>query len=157
MAKKRAFVKYTKKGKIIPGSLIVTTNGGYPVDGLYKEVATDLCCNDSSCCDKVTVTAQLPELTVSPPFGSLEIIVGCGIPKGNVVYANDNGLSSTLQEAIDGFNTYMNGVATLSLNGNQLSATVCKQNCIEVADCARKWDFSKIVWSWGSSSYFIRM
>lgn len=50
MAKKRAFVKYTKKGKIIPGSLIVTTNGGYPVDGLYKEVSVDLCCDDTNPC-----------------------------------------------------------------------------------------------------------
>lgn len=43
--KTRAFVKYTKKGKIIPGSLILTTNGGYPVDGLYVELSSDVCCN----------------------------------------------------------------------------------------------------------------
>lgn len=42
--KKRAFVKHTKSGKIIPGSLVVTTKGGYPQDGLYQEVSTDLCC-----------------------------------------------------------------------------------------------------------------
>lgn len=46
MAKKRAFVKYTKSGEIIPGSLIVTTKGGYPKDGLYKEVTSSLCCDD---------------------------------------------------------------------------------------------------------------
>lgn len=44
MSKKRAFVKYTKQGKIIPGSLIVTTKGGYPVNGLYQEVPSNLCC-----------------------------------------------------------------------------------------------------------------
>ncbi len=44
MAKKRAFVKYTKSGKIIPGSLIVGNKGGYPINGLYTEVPTDLCC-----------------------------------------------------------------------------------------------------------------
>jgi len=44
MAKKRAFVKYTKQGKLIPGSLIVTTSGGYPTNGLYYEVPVDLCC-----------------------------------------------------------------------------------------------------------------
>lgn len=38
MSKKRAFVKYTKRGRIIPGSLIVTTQGGYPKDGIYREV-----------------------------------------------------------------------------------------------------------------------
>ena len=42
--KKRAFVKYTNKGKIIPGSLIVGTSGGYPKDGLYEEVTPNLCC-----------------------------------------------------------------------------------------------------------------
>lgn len=46
MSKQRAFVKYTKQGAIIPGSLIVTTKGGYPKDGLYKEVTTDLCCDN---------------------------------------------------------------------------------------------------------------
>jgi hypothetical protein len=44
--KQRGFVIYTKSGKIIPGSLIVTTSGGYPVDGLYVEVTPDLCCGD---------------------------------------------------------------------------------------------------------------
>jgi len=46
MAKKRAFVKYTKSGEIIPGSLIVTTKGGYPKDGLYKEITPSLCCDE---------------------------------------------------------------------------------------------------------------
>jgi hypothetical protein len=44
MSKQRAFVKYTKSGRIIPGSLIITTNGGYPRDGPYHEVPTNLCC-----------------------------------------------------------------------------------------------------------------
>ena len=45
MSKKRAFVKYTKSGELIPGSLIITTKGGYPKDGIYKEVDVDLCCD----------------------------------------------------------------------------------------------------------------
>lgn len=44
MSKKRAFIRYTKKGKIVPGSLIIT-NGTYPSDGTYQEVNTDLCCD----------------------------------------------------------------------------------------------------------------
>jgi hypothetical protein len=48
MSKQRAFVKYTKQGRIIPGSLIVTTKGGYPKDGLYREVTTSLCCDTTS-------------------------------------------------------------------------------------------------------------
>ena len=45
MSKKRAFVKYTKAGELIPGSLIITTKGGFPKDGVYKEVDVDLCCD----------------------------------------------------------------------------------------------------------------
>lgn len=44
MSKKRAFVKYTNSGRIVPGSLIITTNGGYPKGGLYYEVPANLCC-----------------------------------------------------------------------------------------------------------------
>jgi len=44
----RAFVRYTKKGHIVPGSLIVTTKGGYPKDGTYKEVIVDQCCGNQA-------------------------------------------------------------------------------------------------------------
>lgn len=44
MSKKRAFVRYTKSGKIVPGSLI-TTQGDWPTGGTYKEVPIDLCCD----------------------------------------------------------------------------------------------------------------
>ena len=41
MTKKRAFVRYTKSGKIVPGSLILTS-GSYPdKPALWKEVSTD--------------------------------------------------------------------------------------------------------------------
>ena len=43
--KQKAFVKYTKLGKIIPGSLIIRPNGIPPSDGLYKEIQSDLCCD----------------------------------------------------------------------------------------------------------------
>ena len=44
MAKKRAFVRYSKQGKIVPGSLILTA-GSYPNGpSTWKEVSADLCC-----------------------------------------------------------------------------------------------------------------
>jgi hypothetical protein len=47
MAKKRAFVRYTRNGKLVPGSLIITTNGGYPDKvSLWEEVKVDLCCEE---------------------------------------------------------------------------------------------------------------
>lgn len=42
--KKRAFVRYSKQGKIVPGSLILT-GGSYPQGpSTWKEVPVDLCC-----------------------------------------------------------------------------------------------------------------
>ena len=41
MAKKKAFARYTRKGQLVPGSLVVTTQGGYPdKSSLWKEVPT---------------------------------------------------------------------------------------------------------------------
>jgi hypothetical protein len=57
MSKKRAFVRYTKSGKIVPGSLIITTNGGYPdKSSLWQEVTVDKCCPDSGGeCEQFTI------------------------------------------------------------------------------------------------------
>jgi len=45
--KKRAFVRYSKQGKIVPGSLILT-GGSYPQGpSTWNEVPADLCCTTS--------------------------------------------------------------------------------------------------------------
>ena len=50
MSKKRAFVRYTKSGEIVPGSLILT-NGSYPdKPALWKEITTDKCCDEGGDC-----------------------------------------------------------------------------------------------------------
>jgi len=42
--KKRAFVRYSKQGKIVPGSLVLTS-GSYPQgSSTWNEVPADLCC-----------------------------------------------------------------------------------------------------------------
>jgi hypothetical protein len=44
--KKRAFVRYSKNGKIVPGSLILTS-GSYPQgSSTWNEVPADLCCDN---------------------------------------------------------------------------------------------------------------
>ncbi len=49
MAKKRAFVRYSKNGKIVPGSLILTS-GSFPSGpSTWKEVPVDLCCETCKC------------------------------------------------------------------------------------------------------------
>lgn len=126
MAKKRAFVRYTKAGKIVPGSLIVTTNGGYPVDGLYKEVSVDLCCGDvCSGCEKITITAPLNVVTIPPPYEFIRFEYQCkSIGTGQTTVLSGN--FATVEEAIEAFNTYQNGNITISINGGQVSVTLCK-------------------------------
>jgi hypothetical protein len=47
MGKKRAFVRYSKQGLVVPGSLILT-GGAYPQGpSTWKEVPADLCCSTS--------------------------------------------------------------------------------------------------------------
>jgi hypothetical protein len=73
MAKKRAFVKYTNRGTIIPGSLIVTTQGGYPKNGIYKEVPAFA--NDATGdCDVIAGTISA-DLGMNTSTGSLDVSV----------------------------------------------------------------------------------
>lgn len=61
MSKKRAFVRYSKQGKIVPGSLILTS-GSFPSGpSTWSEVPADLCCNtiqDYTCCIAIQVIAD---------------------------------------------------------------------------------------------------
>lgn len=70
MSKQRAFVRYTKAGNIVPGSLILTS-GSYPSGpGLWKEITTDLCCNSGDC--------------PTPDFGAWRMVTG-GVAGDGVV------------------------------------------------------------------------
>jgi len=44
--KKRAFVRYTKEGKIVPGSLIMTKGSHPKGPALWVEVPVNICCED---------------------------------------------------------------------------------------------------------------
>ena len=62
--KKRAFVRYSKQGKVVPGSLILTS-GTYPKGpALWKEVPADLCCESG-----VKLTFDIPGgLPITTPY-----------------------------------------------------------------------------------------
>jgi len=52
--KKRAFVRYSKQGKIVPGSLILTS-GSYPQgSSTWSEVPADLCCETVTLINRIT-------------------------------------------------------------------------------------------------------
>ena len=83
MSKKRAFVRYSKQGKIVPGSLILTA-GSYPNGpSTWKEVPADLCCGDGGC--EVPLSNLILTETTSIPGGihiNINIIVAseeCGL------------------------------------------------------------------------------
>ncbi len=57
--KKRAFVRYSKQGKIVPGSLVLTA-GSYPQgSALWKEVPADLCC------ETITISTQVNDTAIN--------------------------------------------------------------------------------------------
>lgn len=60
MSKKRAFVRYSKQGKIVPGSLILT-GGSFPNGpSTWKEVPADLCCDGGGGCEECEATFIIP-------------------------------------------------------------------------------------------------
>jgi hypothetical protein len=64
MAKKRAFVRYSKQGKIVPGSLILTSGSHPNGPSTWKEVPADLCCNTVqdggyTCCIAIQAIADV--------------------------------------------------------------------------------------------------
>ena len=59
MSKKRAFVRYSKQGKIVPGSLILT-GGSFPQGpATWNEVPADLCC------ETVTLNTQVVDRSIN--------------------------------------------------------------------------------------------
>lgn len=46
--KKRAFVRYSKQGKVVPGSLVITSGTHPSGPSTWKEVPADLCCEETS-------------------------------------------------------------------------------------------------------------
>lgn len=134
MSKKRAFIRYTKDGMIVPGSLIVTTKGGYPTGGLYGEVPVDLCCEPpsgsdplvylpftksytgvgGSCLNKgINVTIYMTADCEANPQNGCEVFVP-GNSKDGVSYDNapDGDYTTTLPGDILGYFTVVNGLIT---------------------------------------------
>lgn len=112
MSKKRAFVRYTKQGKLIPGSLIVTTSGGYPINGLYQEVPMDLCCTTT------TTTTAAPGLRqVNTSYTGVG--AGCvGKASPVTIYMSEECYASPSKGCI--IYTDAEGTTPVSVNGDYL-------------------------------------
>ena len=135
MSKKRAFIRYTKGGNIVPGSLIVTTKGGYPTGGLYQEVPMDLCCEPPSGSERLVylpftkgytgvggtcvgkggnVTIYMTAECEADPQNGCEVFVPTQSKDNVLTYDNapDGDYTTTLPGDIPGYFTVVNGVIT---------------------------------------------
>lgn len=112
MSKKRAFVRYTKSGEIVPGSLIITTNGGYPdKSSLWKEVTVDQCC-DTTC-------VSLYAIALFPQGGN-------AVQDGRAYYS-DRDLQNIPGQCANpllaiGAKLYMDNLGTIPVVGGDLNA-----------------------------------
>jgi len=71
----KAYIKYTKRGKIIPGSLILRPNNTPPSDGVYKEVQTDLCCDFDP-----RITLKISCMVTNKPYDGNNLCSPGGFP-----------------------------------------------------------------------------
>ena len=111
----KAYIKYTKLGKLIPGGLMVRPNSTPPSDGLYKEVPIDLCCGI-----KLTTTSMATFPVSNFGFG---YIANCN--------SNDNGISisisesvANIQEMVALLNEYGSNIGTFSVNPDGINIDV---------------------------------
>lgn len=156
MSKKRAFVRYTKSGEIVPGSLIITTNGGYPdKSSLWQEVNVDKCCDNNDgggceCIGPITFATPIP-IDFESEIGlgtNIVINIYCNPLPGTFQFPESTGISSYIsrelsipvdtpltsaQELVDLINTaFVNDgiTAVASISENLIYLTVNNTNLL---------------------------
>ncbi len=106
--KKRAFVRYSKNGKIVPGSLILT-GGSYPQGpSTWKEVPADLCCNSG-----VTITFEEITYPINTPYVQFFCGMGPTLVAGAVL-----GEFNTPEELAAGLNEQLDYMGVFSVDGD---------------------------------------
>lgn len=142
MAKKRAFVRYSKQGKIVPGSLILT--GGSHPNGpsTWKEVPADLCCEEpipTGCCtlsSGIIKTKPYPDpnnLFAEPEDVEDTFVIECGNQAGYtgvrlpglVSFLNFQG--ATIDNLVLFANNHLSFLGVFSVdNGNRVKLIMCE-------------------------------
>lgn len=109
MSKKRAFVRYSKNGKIVPGSLVLTS-GSFPSGpSTWTEVPADLCCD-------TTITFTLAD----PAITNLSLRFYCnGVLIGNPLETHVN--TTTYAEVLAALNESFSGIGTWSNVGSEFT------------------------------------
>lgn len=119
--KERVFVRYTKKGRVVPGSMIVT-QGTYPKDGTYKEVMPDLCCSN--------YTARYAAPTNFPwDSGYVGISFGCVTldPDASWMWLYVPGSPTNIQELLDILNNEASFLGSFELDGTDIVFNVAPE------------------------------
>ena len=101
--KQKAFVRYSKNGKIVPGSLILT-GGSFPQGpSTWNEVPADLCC------DLITLTYDIGEGTT---LNDVTLRLLCNGTQINYLYTPSD--STTIGSLITILNNTFNVLGTFS-------------------------------------------
>lgn len=147
MSKKRAFVRYSKQGKIVPGSLILTA-GSYPNGpSTWQEVPADLCCETTieytSFRSIDFMPSSLPD-TIQPGLG---FSVYCQTGEESPVLLLRYDISyppgiNTTEEIVEYLNTFFEGIAifnvldSMAINFSILQTiknAICPEGVLEVS------------------------
>ena len=95
--KKRAFVRYSKQGKIVPGSLILTSGSHPSGPSTWNEVPADLCCSIHPISFNLrTGETQNPSISFGSPHpfpwtsgnGSIYLEIGCAADDPNTEWSS---------------------------------------------------------------------
>jgi hypothetical protein len=113
MAKKRAFVRYSKNGKIVPGSLILTS-GSYPSGpSTWNEVPADLCCDNP-----ITITYEVDDAAIA--LVSIRIICN-----GVIVNTAFSSATSTDDDSLESIlNNAFGLIGSFSVTGTVVNLTM---------------------------------
>lgn len=125
--KKRAFVRYSKQGKVVPGSLVLT-GGSYPQGpALWKEVPADLCCANHTISFNLTSgDTQNPDINLgaSDAFpwnsGYIAFQIGCSAmdPNTEWAYVYIPGSPANLAELVSILNTRASWLGTFEIGSD---------------------------------------
>jgi hypothetical protein len=113
MAKKRAFVRYSKNGKIVPGSLILTS-GSFPSGpSTWKEVPADLCCDNP-----LSITWDEGDVAIT----AVSMRILCNGTTVKTVYSNQTSTDAASLENI--LNNAFGLIGTFSVVGTVVTLTL---------------------------------
>lgn len=135
MAKKRAFVRYSKQGKVVPGSLILTSGSHPNGPSIWKEVPADLCCDNDSCCNKKTISGT----TVTPPFPPppyyvISVRIFC--PNNQYQFLEERSSVYTLKTLV-GWNT-LQEMSDAFYDYSGIEVKITEQGLVSITYCAPK-------------------